>query len=100
MISLPLSPKCVPLLVLNIIPTSLFKDVFSFLGPFLFSVVNRSLSSGCVPDYFKHAIVQSLLKKPSLDPLLPNNYRPISKLPFISKVLEKVSVWFLCGAQY
>ena len=31
-----------------------------------------------------------LLKKPNLDPDTLNNYRPISKLPFLSKVLEKV----------
>ena len=51
---------------------------------------NSSLSSGSVPDYFKMAVIQPLLKKPSLDPDIPNNFRPISKLPFIAKVLEKL----------
>ena len=50
--------------------------------------INRSLLSGCVPRYFKQAIVQPLLKKSNLDPSLPENYRSISKLPFFSKVLE------------
>jgi len=54
------------------------------------SIINSSLVSGIVPSYFKHATVQPLLKKPNLDPKCFNNYRPISKLPFISKVLEKV----------
>lgn len=40
--------------------------------------------------FFKHAIVEPVLKKPSLDPLQPINYRPISKLPFMAKILEKV----------
>jgi hypothetical protein len=30
------------------------------------------------------------LKKPGLDKNIPKNYRPVSNLPFISKVLEKV----------
>ncbi len=69
----------------------LFTRCFSSSGPHILSVVNSSLSSGCVPDYFQHGITQPLLKKPSLDPLLPSNCRPISKLPYISKVLEKVA---------
>ncbi len=35
-------------------------------------------------------MVHPLLKKANLDPADFNNYRPISKLPFLSKVLEKV----------
>ena len=34
--------------------------------------------------------MQPLLKKPALDPTVLATYRPISKLPFISKILEKV----------
>ncbi len=41
-------------------------------------------------SYFKNAIVQPLLKKPTLDPKSLDNFRPISKLPFLSKVLERV----------
>lgn len=39
---------------------------------------------------FKQALVQILLKKPNLDTSICNNFRPISKLSFISKILEKV----------
>ena len=31
-----------------------------------------------------------MLKKPNLDPAILSNFRPISKLPFLSKVLERV----------
>ena len=34
--------------------------------------------------------VKPLLKKPSLDKELLKNYRPVSNLPYISKVIEKV----------
>ena len=38
----------------------------------------------------KTAVIKPLLKKASLDPKVPANYRPVSNLPFLSKVLEKV----------
>jgi hypothetical protein len=38
----------------------------------------------------KQALVTPLLKKPSLDCQLLKNYRPVSNLSFISKVLERV----------
>ena len=41
-------------------------------------------------DLFKQALVQPLLKKPSLSTDDLNNFRPISNLNFISKILEKV----------
>ena len=74
----------------DIMPSRLFKEVFSILCPIILAIINCSLSNGTVPSSFKHAIVQPLLKKPSLDPSDPQNFRPISKLPFLSKILEKV----------
>uniref|UniRef100_A0A8C6Q7R0 Reverse transcriptase domain-containing protein n=1 Tax=Nothobranchius furzeri TaxID=105023 RepID=A0A8C6Q7R0_NOTFU len=57
----------------------------------MLSIINASLVSGQVPAYFKNAVIHPLLKKtPSLDPSLHSSFRPISKLPFISKILEKV----------
>ena len=60
------------------------------VGPSVISVINSSLSSGVVPENFKHAVVQPLIKKPALDPAVLANFRPISKLLFLSKILEKV----------
>jgi len=56
---------------------------------FILKFINLCLSSGCVPFSFKHAIVLPLLKKKNLDPRNLSSFRPISKLPFISKVLER-----------
>ena len=39
---------------------------------------------------FKHAHVTPILKKPSLDKEVFKNYRPVSNLNFISKILERV----------
>lgn len=50
----------------------------------------NQLFTGIVPVYFKNAAILLLLKKPQLDLSLWNSYRPISKLPLIAKLLEKV----------
>ena len=48
------------------------------------------LKEGVFPSAFKTAHVIPLLKKPSLDKNNLKNYRPVSNLSFISKVVEKV----------
>ncbi len=72
------------------VPARLFKEVFPTVGPYVTAVINSSLCSGVVPMNFKHAVVQPLIKKPGLDPAVLANFRPISKLPFPSKIIEKV----------
>ena len=52
--------------------------------------MNNSLISGYVPNSFKIAVIKPYLKKPNLDPDNLDNYRPISNLPFLSKILEKI----------
>ena len=47
--------------------------------------------SGIVPSNLKQAVVSPILKKDNLDRNCLKNYRPISNLPFIAKVLEKVA---------
>ena len=56
-------------------------------GP-LCTIFNRSLQEGVFPDLMKLARVVTLFK--SRDVTLPDNYRPISLLPVISKVLERI----------
>ena len=53
-------------------------------------VINSSLKAGHVPSALKTAVIRPLLKKNTLDPDVLGNYRPISNLPFLVKVLEKV----------
>ncbi len=40
--------------------------VLGSTGPCLISIINSSLQSGCFPAYFKHAVIQPLLKKLTL----------------------------------
>lgn len=69
--------------------TVLFIQAFDSVGPSIVNMLNISLQTGIVLISFKHAIIEPVLKKSNLDPSDPKNYRPISKLSFVSKILEK-----------
>ena len=82
---------------LDPIPTPLLmKHLDSTLGT-ITSIINESLSSGSVPDSFKHAVVRPLPKKQNIPPNELKNYRPVSNLPFLSKILERVVLSQLKG---
>ena len=49
-----------------------------------------SLSTGIFPEPLKRAIVKPILKKPTLDCTTFKNFRPVSNIAFMSKVIEKV----------
>ena len=75
---------------LDPIPTTVLKDCIAEVAPAILDVINSSISSSTVPSYFKHALVTPLLKKNGLDSDIFKNYRPVSNLPYMSKLLEKV----------
>jgi hypothetical protein len=63
------------------------KDVI----PFFTFICNRSFDEGTFPDVLKEAIITPVLKKPQLDPDIPSNYRPISNLAVLGKLLECIA---------
>ncbi len=75
---------------LDTLLTSFFKSVLNCLEADLLEVVNASLLSGTFPNSLKTAVVKPHLKKHNLDNTMLSNYRPISNLPFIGKIIEKV----------
>lgn len=75
---------------LDPIPSDLCKELFPCLSGPLLSILNTSFAEGCVPLSYKFAIIKPLLKKPNSDPLVLANYRPVSTLPFFSKILERI----------
>ncbi|XP_073328899.1 uncharacterized protein [Pagrus major] len=76
--------------VLDPIPSSIVKSCLPTISPLIAIIINSSLSSGSVPESLKLAAVTPILKKPGLDPDIISNFRPISNLPFLSKILERV----------
>ena len=77
---------------LDPIPTSLLKSALDCLLPILCKVVNLSFLHKTMPGVLKSASVTPLLKKETLDPEDMKNYRPVSNLPYLSKLVEKVAV--------
>ena len=60
------------------------------LAPLVTRIVSVSLCTGTVPSGLKQALVTPILKKnPGLDANDLRNFRPVSNLPFVSKILER-----------
>ena len=74
--------------LLDPIPTMLLKELLTVIEIPLLNIVNASLVCGHIPQTLKLVVIKPL-KKPNLDVNVLSNYRPISNLPFLSKVLEK-----------
>lgn len=70
------------------IGAKILKSSCEVLLPVLVHILNLSLANGVVPTELKRAKVTPIFKKG--DPQLTINYRPISVLPSISKILEKI----------
>ena len=73
---------------LDYLPTHILKDHMDSFILILTKIVNLSLKSRVFSEDWKTAILRSLLKKIGLD-LIDSNYRPVSNLSFISKLVEQ-----------
>ena len=74
----------------NVWPTFLVLDYLDILITPITSIINASAEQGKCPNFFKQTHVTPILKKPSLDKEVFKNYRSVSNLNFISKILERV----------
>ena len=59
------------------------------LAPALKNIINLSLTTGEMPRNLKTAMVKPLLKKFNSDSVEFVNFRPVSNLKFVSKLIEK-----------
>lgn len=74
---------------LDPIPSNLVKDCLLAISPLISTIINNSFSSGSVPQTLKFAAVTPILKKPGLNPDVMTTFPDISKLPCLSKILER-----------
>ena len=65
----------------------LLKLAPNILSPSITFIINKSITSGIFPSVWKNAKVKPLYKSGATDEV--NNYRPISILPTLSKIIEK-----------
>ena len=72
------------------IPTWLLKKISGMILPFVKNMVNQSFSEEIVPKSWKSAQITPLLKKPSFDHNVASSYRPISNLPVLSKLSQRL----------
>ena len=70
-------------------PVWLVKDSFDSVAPIFLQVINQSFQQGIFPDSLKHAIITPTIKDKHGDRESFKNYRPVSNLTFLSKILEK-----------
>ena len=83
---------------LDNISARFFKDGAPVLKTPITAIINQSIQSGIVPDEMKEARVIPIYKKNS--PLEVGNYRPVSILCIVSKILERsvysqLSIFFI-----
>jgi hypothetical protein len=70
------------------IPVKILKTVSDFIISPLTYICNKSLSIGIFSDRIKYSEVRPIHKKGDKDNM--SNYRPISLLPSLFKIFEKV----------
>ena len=70
------------------LPPRLLRDSANAISKPLSRIINQSLQTGVFPTAFKEAKVLPLFKSGAASDI--NNYRPISILPALSKVVERV----------
>jgi hypothetical protein len=75
--------------ILDPLPSSLLKENQDIILPLICDLVNASLSSGSI-DGAKLAHITPLIKGDGLDNSEYKNYRPISNLTLIGKLIERV----------
>ena len=73
--------------ILDPIPTRLLKECNSELSPVITKIISLSIET--VPTELKQTVVTPLVKKPNVK-LEYKDYRPVSNLPHILNLLEKV----------
>ena len=69
------------------ISAKIIKDAKLVIAPIMTKIINLSYSTKIFPDSMKKASIRPLHKKE--DPNIISNYRPISILPCLSKVIER-----------
>ena len=72
----------------NNIPIKLLMDTCDISSSYINTIYNNSITNSCYPSHLKWADITPVHKKD--DRSLKSNYRPISILPSVSKIFERI----------
>ena len=75
----------------DIIPTKLLKEILPTVIPALTKIANLSINNGEFSEKWKSATIKPLIKS-QCKGTIHQNYRPVSNLTFLSKVIEKITL--------
>ena len=70
------------------ISVDILKSTVDIYLPYITNSINLSIRKGCFPEELKLAEVSSIFKK--RDDLYKESYRPLSVLPYMPKVFERI----------
>ena len=70
------------------IPTRFIKDSLFVIAFYVTVIINTSIVTGVYPSIWKHPLVDPNHKSGDIND--PSNFRPVSILPVLSKVIEKI----------
>ena len=76
---------------LDTIPMWLLRDNIDCLIRPLTIIVNHSFKTGVFPSRLREAVVSPIIKKATLDKNILKNYRPVSNISYLSKIMEKLA---------
>ena len=75
----------------GVIPAWMLKQYHEDLAPVVYDIVCCSISQCCYPSLYKHALISPVPKvQPPRD--INNDFRQISVLPHLAKILEKIQL--------
>lgn len=73
---------------LNVVPVLIYKNLSTLVVPIICDIFNSSVAEGIFPDILKEARVVPVFK--SKNKKIVSNFRPISILSTLSKIIEKI----------
>ena len=71
------------------LPALIMAKCYHALVPMLTRIINLSLATCEMPEDLKCAMLRPLLKKPTADHKVFANFRPVSNLKYVSKLIEE-----------
>ena len=72
------------------IPAKIIKQAKTIITPYITKIINISFETNTFPDILKKAIIKPIFKNDDKNDI--SNYRPISILPVLSKIFERVTL--------